>query len=107
MKRLRVRWAESASLDLVEIIEFVMRERPEAARKLGRTLFTEGFRLARNPHRGKVVPELLDRGIADYRQLIISSYRLIYAVRTEYVDIVAVLDGRRDIQSALFQRLQR
>ncbi len=53
------------------------------------------------------MPELLDKGAADYRQLVVSPYRLIYAIRTEFIDVVAVIDGRRDIQAAIFQRLMR
>jgi plasmid stabilization system protein ParE len=63
--------------------------------------------LSRNPRQGKGVPELLNKGIADYRQLLVSTYRLIYAVRTEFIDIVIVIDGRRDISAALSERLMR
>jgi toxin ParE1/3/4 len=107
LKRLPVRWAQSASLDVIEIVEFIKRDRPEAARKLGHSFLTEASRLSRNPRQGKVVPELLDKGIADYRQLLVSSYRVIYAIRTEFIDIVIVIDGRRDMAAALLQRLMR
>jgi toxin ParE1/3/4 len=107
LKRLPVRWAQAASLDLIEIVEFIKRDRPEAARKLGHSFLTEATSLRRNPRQGRVVPELLEKGISDYREKVVSAYRLIYAVRTEYIDVVAVLDGRRDVQAALFQRLVR
>jgi plasmid stabilization system protein ParE len=101
LKRLPVRWAKSASLDLIEIVEFVKRDRPEAARKLGSSFLTEASRLRRNP------PELLEKGITDYRQMIVSAYRLIYTIRTEFIDMVAVVDSRRDFGAAMFQRLIR
>ena len=107
MKRLPVRWAQAASLDLIEIVEFIGEDRPEAARKLGSGLLREASRLRSNPRQGKVVPELLEKGIADYRQLVVSTYRVIYAIRTEFIDIVSVIDGRRDIPAALLQRLMR
>ncbi len=107
MKRLPVRWARSASLDLIEIVEFIKQDRPDAARKLGHRFLAEASRLRRNPRQGKVVPELLEKGVADYRQLIVSTYRVIYAIRTEFIDIVSVIDGRRDIPAALLQRLLR
>jgi plasmid stabilization system protein ParE len=107
LKRLPVRWAQAASLDIIEIIEFIQRDGPEAARKHGHTFLTEASRLRRNPRQGKVVPELLEKGIADYRQVIVSAYRLIYAVRTDHIDVVAVIDGRRDVHAAVFQRLIR
>jgi len=101
LKRLPVRWARAASLDLIEIVEFIKGDRPEAARKLGHSF------LRRNPRQGKVVPELLEKGVADYRQLIVSSYRLLYTIRTEFIDVVAVIDGRRDVQNSVLQRLMR
>ncbi len=107
MKLLPVRWAQAASLDLIEIVEFIKRDRPDAARKLGHSFLTEASRLRRNPRQGKVVPELLEKGIADYRQLVISAYRLIYVIRSEFIDIVAAADSRRDVQSLLLQRLMR
>ena len=107
MKRLPVRWARSASLDLIEIVEFIKQDRPDAPRKLGHSFLVKASRLRRNPRQGKVVPELLENGVADYRQLIVSTYRVIYAIRTEFIDIVSVIDGRRDIPAALLQRLMR
>ena len=106
MKRRPVRWAEPASLDLIEILEFVQYDRPEAARKLGRAILQVASRLSRHPRRGRIVPELLEHGISDYRQVLVAQYRVIYTIRNS-VDIVAVVDGRRDLQAALFQRLIR
>jgi toxin ParE1/3/4 len=107
LKRPPVRWAQAASLDLIEIVEFIRRDRPDAARKLGNSLLREASRLRRNPRQGKVVPELLEKGIAEYRQLVVSAYRVIYAIRTEFIDVLAVIDSRRDIESTIFQRLLR
>jgi toxin ParE1/3/4 len=92
---------------MIEIVEFVKRDQPEAARRLGHSFLAEASRLRRNPRQGKVVPELLEKGISDYRQLIISVYRLVYTVRTEFIDVVAVIHGRRDVQSLFLQRLMR
>ena len=107
LKRLQVRWSEPASLDLIEIVEFVQQDRPEAARKLGRQLLLEASRLNRHSHRGKIVPEFLEQGIADYRQILVGVYRVIDVVRTGSIDVLAVIDGRCDLQNALFQRLIR
>ena len=107
MKRLHVRWLEPASIDLIEVVEFVRKDRPAAARKLGRELLRAASRLSRHPQIGKIVPELQERGMSDYRQVLISSYRLIYAIRGQSIEVFAVIDGRRDLEAALFQRLVR
>jgi plasmid stabilization system protein ParE len=102
-----VRWSEHASADLIDILEFIDQEQPAAARKIGRAILSSASRLKRHPHREKPVPEMLEQGISDYRQILVTVYRIIYRVRTETVDILAVLDSRRDITAALLQRLVR
>ena len=104
MKRRRIRWLEPASLDLIEIVEFVRSDRPEAASRLGREILRAAARIARQPLSGRVIPELQEQGISDYRQTLVSPYRVIYAVRDQTIDIVAVIDSRRDLDAALFQR---
>ena len=107
MKRPPVRWSTSASLDLIENIEFTRNDRPLAARRLGREILLAAKRLSHNPRQGKILLELLEKGISDYRQILVAAYRVVYAVRTDSIDIAAVIDGRRDLQTALFQRLIR
>lgn len=107
MTRLPVRWALSASLDLIELVEYIKQDRPEAARKLGQRFLMHASRLRRNSRQGRVVPELLAKGISDYRQIVVSGYRVIYTIRSEHIDVVAVIDSRRDVEAVLFQRLMR
>jgi plasmid stabilization system protein ParE len=98
---------EPASLDLIEIIEFIRADRPLAGRNVGREILRAASRLRAHPRVGKIVPELQKQGISDYRQIPVSAYRLIYAVRESTIDIAAVVDARRDFHSALIQRLMR
>jgi toxin ParE1/3/4 len=106
LKRLHVRWSTAAFLDVIEIVEFAQNDRPIAAGKLGREIL-RAAPLRQHPQSGKIVPELREHGISDYRQLILFSYRLIYTVSARNVDIVAVVDSRRDLQTAVFHRLMR
>jgi toxin ParE1/3/4 len=94
-------------LDLIESVEFIRNDSPAAARELAREIDRAASRLSRHPEAGKIVPELREQGISDYRQLSIPPYRVIYAARPNSVDIVAVFDGRRDLERALFERLIR
>jgi len=107
LKQLPVRWSPAAVLDLMEIVEFIWQDLPSAARKMGRAILREVSRLSKNPRRGKVVPALSDQGISDHRQLIIAPYRVVYGIKSDSVNVEAVIDSRRDLQNALFQRLIR
>jgi len=57
------------------------------------------------PERGSFPKELLALGIKQYRQLIVTPYRIIYEVLADKVIVHAVLDGRRDMETLLIRRL--
>lgn len=61
--------------------------------------------LAAYPLRGHVPPELERIGVTGYRELHFKPYRVIYNVTGRKVFIHGVLDGRRDMQELLQQRL--
>lgn len=59
------------------------------------------------PERGHYPPELERIGIRDYREIHCKPYRIMYAVETDTVVVYCVLDGRRDMQTLLKQRVLR
>jgi plasmid stabilization system protein ParE len=54
-----------------------------------------------------VVPELAHFGIRNWRELIVKPYRIIYRIDEDTVNVLAMLDGRRDLQDLLLERLIR
>ena len=58
-------------------------------------------------NRGHVPPELSLLGIDDFLELTYKPYRIIYQVIEKVVFIHCVLDGRRDMQKLLQERLMR
>ncbi|MCP4607497.1 MAG: type II toxin-antitoxin system RelE/ParE family toxin [Planctomycetes bacterium] len=59
------------------------------------------------PERGHIPPELERIGVTNYRELHFKPYRVIYEIEQKKVFIHSVMDGRRDLQSLLEQRLYR
>ena len=59
------------------------------------------------PERGAYPRELMDAGITTIRQLLSRPYRVIYEIIETNVEIIAVVDGRRDIRSLLQTRLMQ
>ena len=59
------------------------------------------------PGRGCVVPELLHAGLSLWRELIVKPYRIVYRVDARKVYVLAVFDGRRDLEDLLLERLVR
>ncbi len=59
------------------------------------------------PDRGHVPPELEFISVPDYREVHYKPYRVIYQIVGKDVYVHCVLDGRRDMQSLLQERLLR
>ncbi len=98
------RYAED---DLVEIVEYYHQINPEYALKLLETIETRVNELKKFPERGRIVPELEEQHILDYRELIEGNYRLIYAVQEDMVVIHTILDGRRNFEELIINKLVR
>jgi toxin ParE1/3/4 len=64
-------------------------------------------RLDEFPERGNFPKELVEIGVAEFREAHYKPYRLIYRVTAKKVIVYCVLDGRRDMQSLLRRRLLR
>ena len=100
-------WAEPAATDLEELVAFIAAEAPDNARKVLDRIAERASTLDRAPRRGRVLPELRALGISDFRELIIKPYRLIYRITERQVIVLALLDGRRDLDDVLYERLVR
>ena len=100
-KRWKVIWSKSASTDLASIAAYIARDDRDAALSALDRLETRATALGAMPLRGRVVPELLAIDVAHYRELVEAPYRIIYRVEERRVLVVAVVDGRRDLERAL------
>ena len=93
--------------DLENIVAFIAGDSPVQARNVLARLKERAAALETHPARGRVVPELALFGFATWRELIVKPYRLIYRVEADRVFVLAVLDGRRDLEDLLLKRLVR
>lgn len=64
-------------------------------------------KIADFPQRGNVSKELRRLGMTEFREAHFKPYRIVYLIDGPRVVIYAVLDGRRDMQTLLQQRLTR
>jgi len=56
------------------------------------------------PERGSIPRELSVTGIMRYRQIVTLNYRIIYRSVNNMVYVMMVIDGRRDVVTALMRR---
>ncbi len=107
MKQYTVCWTSKATDDLKEIVDYVSKERVSAARTIYKKIKSKCRQLNTSPERYRRVPELSDSGMNNYREVISSPYRVIYKLTESVVYIIAVVDGRRDFESFIFDRILR
>lgn len=107
MAEFEVLWTDTAQRDLESIVDHIARDNLENALVVLERLEARASALATNPHRGRKVPELLSLDLHQYRELIERPWRILYRIEQDRVFVVAVLDGRRDLQALLIDRLVR
>lgn len=108
MKHYRVRLAEDAEQDLIDIYRYIaLKDCRENADYVLDQLESLCSRLTDLPDRGHIPPELNRVGITSYREVSFKPYRVIYEVIRQDVFVHCILDGRRDIPSLLERRLIR
>ena len=89
---MKVKWSELAERRAAEAMDYIARERPQAAVAWLDELLARVAQLDRFPNRGRVVPEI---GRPEYRELIIGPYRVVYRVDPARVVILTVRHGRQ------------
>jgi len=108
MTEYRVLWTDAARHDLENIADYIAGEDGiPIALDVVRRLESRAAELFTLPERGTVVPELLDIGIPQYRQLTVKPWRVFYRIEGDAVHVMAVVDSRRDIVAFLMERLFR
>lgn len=106
-KKYKISWSNTAEKDLLEIVEYIADDNPANALKVFKNIKQKASTLDTFPERGRVVPELRDQGILQYREFIISPWRVLYRVLEKNVYVLSVLDSRQNVEDILLNRLTR
>lgn len=106
--KFKVFLAEDAEEDLFDIYRYVAQnDSVEKADRLLDNLEMIIQKLESLPQRGHFPPELERIGVKDYREVFYKPYRIIYQITKSEVFVHCVLDGRRDLQEQLQNRVLR
>lgn len=92
-------WSPQALDDIDDIAEFHQKTDPLYAQAVVEELVTRSRALAYYPLRGREVPEL--EGL-DYREVFAYSYRLIYRIHGQQVDLIAAIPGKIPMDTKRF-----
>ena len=91
----RVVWTAHARDALDDVLEYIAQDSPAGALRVLDLALETAASLDQLATRGRVVPELQNPAL---REVFVFSYRLIYRVSGETVEIVQLLHGARDSQ---------
>jgi toxin ParE1/3/4 len=98
----------SAEKDLYEIYQYVyLNDSEKNTEKLFSKLYEKCFSLRYSPDRGHIPQELCLLGVVEFLEIIYKPYRIIYQIIDKKVFVHSILDGRRDMQKLLQERLIR
>jgi toxin ParE1/3/4 len=99
---------KDAEQDIVEIYDYIaLSGSIEKAEVVFKNIEEKCLSLSEFPDRGHFPPELERIGIFEYREIHFKPYRIIYKIVDSRVYVYCVLDGRRELQKLLENRLLR
>ncbi len=106
MSKYAVFLVHTAEQDLLNLYKYVaLYDAPEKANALIDKIESLCEKLKDFPERGHCPPKLLRIGIKDFLEIHFKPYRIIYRIFDKNVYIYCILDGRRNMQTLLEQRL--
>jgi addiction module RelE/StbE family toxin len=89
-------WTDPSIADLRAIRDYIARDSDYYAADLVEQLVLSVERLLQFPKLGRVVPETQDENI---RELVQQSYRIIYRILGERIEILTIVHGSRDLSA--------
>ena len=86
-------WSIPAKYDLKKIHDYIGSDSKFYAIKVSQEFIEKSEGLIEFPKMGRVVPEI---GNPNIRELIIYSYRLVYEISPNRIEILAIIHGKQD-----------
>lgn len=92
---MKIEWTDPAIADLAAIRDYIARDSEHYAVQFVGRIIAAAEKLESFPEKGRKVPESLEtEGV---RELLFQSYRIIYRLRGERIQILTILHGARDL----------
>ncbi|MDJ0795676.1 MAG: type II toxin-antitoxin system RelE/ParE family toxin [Calothrix sp. MO_167.B12] len=95
---MKVYWTQTSVENLSAIYNYIAQTSPQYATRIVDRITRRSEKIANFPFSGRTVPEFETERI---REVIEGSYRIIYYIQSEQVDIIAVIHGSQQIRPNL------
>ncbi len=90
--RAKIYWTQRARRDLLEIGDFIARDKPEAAAAWVNWIVNAVERAAVFPSSGRVI---LESDRTDIREVILDHYRIVYLLASARITVLTVFENHR------------
>ena len=87
---MKVHWTDNAIRHLANIYEYIALNSSTYARRMVDKITRRSIQISDHPWSGRIVPEY---EADDIRELIENPYRIIYRIKPDQVDVLAVIHG--------------
>jgi len=95
---MNVYWTDTAFNHLSAIYEYIALDSEEYAKRMVNRLTGRSEQIGNSPYSGRMVPEFENDLI---REVIEGPYRIIYYVKTDEINVLAVIHGSRILSGEL------
>jgi addiction module RelE/StbE family toxin len=85
-------WSPLAVDQASEIAGYIAQDKPSAAEKWIKIVFSKVEQLKYSPEIGRIVPELKNN---QFREIIYGNYRIIYRIEEEQISILTIRHGKQ------------
>ena len=94
MAEVKILWSNRSGSDLEEIIEYISKDSPAAARNFAAKIMEATTILEVFPTIGRIVPEYKDPNL---REILYRNYRIVYQISPITATIVTIFHGSRPL----------
>lgn len=99
-------WSQDASKDFIETITYIKEKSgKDIATKIYQKIILKIEQLENFPESGRLVPELSNIGVLSIREIIEKPWRIFYRITSSEIQIISLIDGRRNIQEILYNKV--
>jgi len=90
----KIKWTKHALEELDDIANYISIDSPKYAQILVKQIYEMVSHLKQFPKLGRKVPEY---GDPELREILYKTYRIIYLVKKEHLEIISIIHGSRKL----------
>lgn len=94
----KIRWSPRAAAHFEDICDYIAKDSEYYAALFARKVNAIIKAIPQFPKAGRIVPEYMDENL---REKIYENYRIVYRIKEEFIEIVAICHGARLLENIL------